>query len=337
MPGIYRRGSRYVVASRDATGNQCRRSAAAMAEARTLKAALTADLARGEYREQSRVTLNQYAREWVLYAGRTSRGILPTNIEEYWRDLEAHVLPVLGPRRLSRIEPRQVKLLASDLAAAGQRASTVRNIMAPLRALFATAVEEGVLRSNPCAGLRLPGGTTPDRHARALTEPELARLLAEVPQSWQLLVQFLAQTGLRIGELIALRWADVDLGVRRVKVRRRLYKGTVDAPKSRYGIRDVPISSSLAQALWNHRTETRSRRTSTSCFPARPEHRSMGEIFYNASSSRRGRAPGSRGRHCTRCATPAPRCCSEAAGTPSRCKWCWATTPPPSPSGPTST
>ena len=84
MPGIYQRGSRYVVASRDATGHQRRRSAAAMAEARTLKAALTADHARGEYREQSRVTLNQYAREWVLYAGRTSRGIRPTNIEECW-------------------------------------------------------------------------------------------------------------------------------------------------------------------------------------------------------------------------------------------------------------
>ena len=184
MPGIYRRGGRYVVAYRDGSGTQRRRSAATMAEAKTLKAALTVDLARGEYREHSRVTLNQYAHEWVrIYAGRTNRGIRPTTLEEYWRDLEAHVLPVLGPRRLSQIEPRYVKLLASDLAAAGRRPSTVRNIMAPFRAMFATAVEEGVIRSNPCAGLRLPGGTTPDRHARALPEPELARLLAEIPDA----------------------------------------------------------------------------------------------------------------------------------------------------------
>jgi len=269
VPGIYRRGSRYVVAYRDATGTQRRRSAGTMAEARTLKAALTADLARGEYREQSRLTLNQYARDWVrTYSGRTSRGIRPTTLEEYRSDLETHVLPVLGTRRLSQIEPRHVKLLASDLAATGRRPSTVRNIMAPLRALFATAVEEGVLRSNPCTGLRLPGGTTPERHARALTEPELARLLTEIPDNWKLLVQFLAQTGLRIGELIALRWDDIDLGARRVKVRRRLYKGTLDAPKSRYGIRDVPISASLAQALWNHRAETRFARDEHLVFPS---------------------------------------------------------------------
>lgn len=269
VPGIYRRGGRYVVAYRDATGAQRRRSAATMAEARGLKAALTADLARGEYREQSRVTLAEYARDWArTYAGRTSRGIRPTTLDEYRRDLEVHVLPVLGSRRLSQIEPRHVKLLASDLAAAGRRPSTVRNIMAPLRALFATAVEEGAVRSNPCAGLRLPGGTTPDRHARALTEPELARLLAEVPEQWRLLVQFLAQTGLRIGELIALRWDDVDLGIRRVKVRRRLYKGTLDAPKSRHGIRDVPISTSLAQALWSHRADTRFARDEDLVFPS---------------------------------------------------------------------
>ena len=97
-----------------------------MAEARTLKAALTADLARGEYREQSRVTLNQYARDWVRsYTGRTSRGIRPTTLEEYRQDLETHVLPVLGSRRLSQIEPRHVKLLASELATRGRRSRLV--------------------------------------------------------------------------------------------------------------------------------------------------------------------------------------------------------------------
>lgn len=269
VPGIYRRGGRYVVAFRDATGNQRRRTAGTMAEARALKGEISADLSRGEYREQSRITLAEYADEWVrTYAGRTSRGIRPTTLEEYRRDLEAHVLPVLGRRRLSQIEPRHVKLLASDLAKAGRLPSTVRNIMAPLRALFATAVEEGVVRTNPCAGLRLPGGTTPDRHARALTEDELARLVQEVPEAWRLVVQFLAQTGLRIGELIALRWEDIDLGARRVKVRRRLYKGVIDTPKSRYGIRDVPVSPELAQALWNHRSASRHPGDTDPVFPS---------------------------------------------------------------------
>jgi integrase len=258
VPGIYRRGGRYVVAYRDPSGKQRRRSAGTMAEARALKAELTADLHRGEYREHSRVTFADYAEEWGrTYSGRTSRGIRPTTLEDYRRDLEVHVTPVLGARRLSQIEPRHIRLLVADLAASGKRPSTVRNIIAPVRALFATAVEDGVIRVSPCAGLRLPSGTTPDRHARALTEDELARLLAEVPEDWRLLVRFLSQTGLRIGELIALRWEDIDLTSRRVRVRRRLYKGVVDAPKSHHGIRDVPLSTVLADDLARHRKTTR--------------------------------------------------------------------------------
>ena len=132
--------------------------------------------------------------------------------------------------------------------------------MAPVRALFATAAEEGLIRSNPCAGLRLAGrrpvvtDELPDTR-RALTEEELARVIEETPEQWKLFVRFLAQTGVRIGEAIALRWGDVDFGARRVKVRRRIYKGTIDVPKSRYGIRDIPISTTLAQELWRYRTE----------------------------------------------------------------------------------
>jgi integrase len=227
-----------------------------MAEARLLKSGLKADVARGEYRELSRVRFDEYAREWArTYQGRTSRGIRPTTVAEYERDLELHAMPFLGRLRLAEIEPREVKALARHLADKGLAPATVRIVMAPVRALFATAVEEGLIRSNPCAGLRLAGAVQPSgaEKRRALTEDELDRLLAETPERWRLLVRFLAQTGLRVGELIALRWEDVDVGDRRIQVRRRLYKGAFDAPKSHYGVRKVPISTRLAQDLWRHR------------------------------------------------------------------------------------
>lgn len=258
-----------MVIFRDASGKQRSRSARTMAEAKSLRAELTADVKRGEYREQSRITFAEYVDEWVrTYAGRTSRGIRPATLEDYRRDLELHVVPVLGRRKMTSIEPRHIRLLAADLAKAGRRPSTVRNIMAPVRALFAQALQDGVVRANPCAGLRLAGGTSPDTHARALTEDELARLIEEVPPRWRLLVRFLSQTGLRIGELVALRWEDIDLGARRVKVRRRLYQGTVDTPKSRYGVRDVPISQRLAQELWSHRSDSRFTRDEDLVFPS---------------------------------------------------------------------
>src|SRR5262249_33200771 len=89
--------------------------------------------------------------------------------------------------------------------------------------------------------------------AKALTEEQLVGLLAELPQEWRLFFEFLAHTGLRIGEAVALTWANIDLGKQRVGVRRRLYRGRFDAPKSKQGRRDVPLSPGLAPALWRSR------------------------------------------------------------------------------------
>jgi hypothetical protein len=75
-PGIYRRGGRYVVRYRDSRGKQRKQFARTLAEARDLKATLTADVKRGEYRQLSRTTFAEYAPRWVeTYAGRTSRGL----------------------------------------------------------------------------------------------------------------------------------------------------------------------------------------------------------------------------------------------------------------------
>src|SRR4051812_4567869 len=75
-PGIYRRGSRYCVTFRDPHGRQRKRSAATLAEARNLKAALRADVVRGEYRALSTVAFAAYASEWIeTYQGRTERGV----------------------------------------------------------------------------------------------------------------------------------------------------------------------------------------------------------------------------------------------------------------------
>jgi integrase len=256
VPGVYRRGSRYVVMFRDDTGRQRKRSAATLAEARMLKSTLVADVARGEFLDESRTKFADYAREWIAgYQGRTARGIRARTIDDYRRDLERDAIPYFGDLRLSQIQPRHVKGYVAHLTARGVAPGTVRNAMGPLRALFATALEEGAIRSNPSAGIRIGGRRTPDAEGRrrALTETELAALVDEVPEEWRLLVEFLSQTGLRISELVALRWSDVDLERRRVHVRRAIVDGVQDVPKSAYGVRDVPVSVPMARALMEHR------------------------------------------------------------------------------------
>src|SRR5262249_36899464 len=152
-PGIYRRGGRYVVVFRDPHGKQRKRSARTLAEARDLKAALTADVKRGEYRALSKVTFGQYAAEWIeSYTGRTSRGGRPHTPADYKTLLERDAVRFFGRMQLAAVEPRDVKQFAAELAGRGLTPGSVRKVLAPVRALFATAFEEGLIRSNPTAG-----------------------------------------------------------------------------------------------------------------------------------------------------------------------------------------
>lgn len=256
-PGIYRRGSRYSVVYRDPGGKQRKRSARTLAEARDLKSALRADIARGEYRALSQVTFAEYAPEWLeSYAGRTSRGVREATVRDYRCVIEKRAIPFFGRLRLAEIEPRDVKRYVTAVAAEGLSRNTTRLALAPVRALFATALEEGLIRSNPASGIRLPGPTADapaEDNSKALTEEQLGQVIAASPPEWRTFVRFLAETGLRVGEAIALRWSDVDLGRRRINVRRRFYKGDLAPPKSRYGKRTVPLSAGLGRELWLRR------------------------------------------------------------------------------------
>jgi len=263
-PGIYKRGGRYVVTYRDNGGKQRKRFARTLAEARRLKRGLSADVDRGEYRELSRVTFAEYAEDWLSsYAGRTSRGIREETRASYRKCLEQDAIPFLGRMRLSEIEARDLDALAAHIAARGVKPNTVRLSLAPVKALLATAHQRGELRSNPAAGYRTRYTTTTldedtaDEPVKALTEEELAAVLAGIPDRWQLFFEFLAKTGLRVGEAIELRWRDVDLGAGKLKVSRRFYRGKVAPPKSKYGKRTLRLSPGLGRALWTLRKETR--------------------------------------------------------------------------------
>ena len=253
-PGIFKKNNRYVVVFRDTSGRQRKRFARTLAEARDLKAVLTADVRRGEYRTLSKISFEDYAREWIeQYGGRTKRGVREATRDDYRRTLDQRAIPFFGRMRLAEIEPRDIKRYASSIASQGKSANTVRLSLAPVKALLATAVEDGLIRSNPSMGVRFvcpAGDASETKVVKALAEEELQRLLGEVPDESILLVRLLAYTGTRISEALALTWADIDLGRRRIKIERRIYRGKVGPTKTSYGRREIRISPEMAQMLW---------------------------------------------------------------------------------------
>ena len=299
-PGIYKKGSRYMVTFYDQAGKQRKRSARTLADARTLKALLAAEVARGDHFPETRITFADYAATWIsTYEGRTVRGIRPGTLRAY-RDalgLDADGRPTgrgavayFGRTRLASIRARDLKGYAAQLAAQGLARNTIRIALAPVKAMFATAVEEGVIRSNPSAGLRLGrvSGAAPVKVSHALTEDEVVRVLAEIPERYRPLVEFLAQTGLRISEALPLTKADVDFGRRRVRITKRLYQGGLDAPKSKHGVREVSLDPATAQQL---RSRLADASDETLLFPAtdgRPVDRSRLYRVVRAAGRRAG-------------------------------------------------
>jgi integrase len=129
--------------------------------------------------------------------------------------------------------------------------------------MFATAVEEGVIRWSPAAIRVLvgpsKGSIEGEDKAKALTRPQLDRLLGELPEYWGLFFEVLAEYGLRVGDAIELRWQDVEIpdcplivgGVQiggYLHVRRRFYRGRIGTPKAG-SRRTLKMSLETAQRL----------------------------------------------------------------------------------------
>jgi integrase len=139
--------------------------------------------------------------------------------------------------------------------------ASVRRIASPLRACMRSAVQEGLIRTNPTRDLALPHRPLVEleeegEQARALTREQLAAFLGIVHPRLRLFFRVLAETGLRVSEAIALEWRHVALDGSRphVKVRQARVRGRLGLPKSKHGRRDVPLSPALVSALRSHRT-----------------------------------------------------------------------------------
>jgi integrase len=268
-PGVYKRGGRYVVRYRHG-GEERKRFAQTYAEARAIKQSLETDKRRGEHHETSALTFEEYAKGWLdTYTGRTSRGFRDSTRKGYRFSIEKRAVPFFDGWLLAEIDAPLVKKYIASLfeRKVGKRidgkarkvppaVSTVRAHVAALKALLATAVEDGLIRHNPASGVRIARAGDPVLEPdgadlrRALDSDELERFLKACPADWRLFFRLLAMTGIRIGEAVELRWGDVDLGAKRLRVRRRFYHGSVAAPKSDNGRRDIPLSTVVARALW---------------------------------------------------------------------------------------
>jgi integrase len=125
--------------------------------------------------------------------------------------------------------------------------------------MFGTALEDGLLRSNPALGVRIPpaeSSATDSGGAKALTREELGLFLAALPSEWRLFFEFLTHTGLRISEAVGVTWEHLELGdTPRLSVRDQVYRGKRRPLKSAAGRRNIPLSPAMTARLLAHRRD----------------------------------------------------------------------------------
>ena len=207
--------------------------------------------------ERSRVLLEDFAWEWLSHQGR----LAPRTVEIYTHQLEAHILPriandvpALGDQALNTLTPELIRswhqVLAFDYSRSIAAKAYVR-----LRQILNQAVDDERIVRNPCRIRR--AGAEHHGEQRFATMPELLELVEVTPERYRAMVLTAGLAGLRQGELLALRRADVDLGTGVVHVRRKrqqLDSGEVveGPPKSEAGRRTVALPEPLVDTLRQH-------------------------------------------------------------------------------------
>ena len=190
----------------------------------------------------------------LLAERKKALGRKASTVDAYRSWNRAHFEPFFGAATVDRIDRRLVEAFDAELARKGLAPKSRRNALGILHSVFDFAVREGWASTNPTKEVEQPrvGGADPD--IRFLDVEEVEALLRAVPdddlgQVEQALYLTAAMTGMRQGELLALRWMDIDWMAGRVRVRRNFVRGEFGTPKSKRSSRSVPLAARVAGEL----------------------------------------------------------------------------------------
>jgi integrase len=231
-------------------------------------AELRDDVRRGAHVSASKMTLGRFLSDEWLPAIRAS--VRPTTWDHYWRNVDAHVGPALGSVQLQGLTPARLNAFYARMLESGRRRGggplspkTVRHVHTMLRKALEDAVRWGRLSHNVADRAQPP---KPGTAEMKVWSPEQIRSFLDFVRDDRLYAAWLllATTGMRRGEVLGLRWRDVDLGAGRLAVVHTLtvahYRVGVSEPKTGKGRRSVALDPETVGALRLHRKLQREER-----------------------------------------------------------------------------
>jgi integrase len=224
-------------------------------EAQRKLAEAMGDAAKGLVFDDENMTVAEYLDRWLSDAVRGSVRQSTFDRDSYL--VRAHIKPVIGRRKLSKLTPLDVQGLYRDRLDSGLSPSTVNKVHTVLHKALAQAVKWNLIPRNPTDAVKAPRPTPVEMHPLSAEE---ARRLLEAARDNELeaLYVLAVHTGMRRGELLGLKWSDVDLENAKVSIRRTLTRTdngkrvSLGEPKTRKSRRSVRLTPQAVEALRRH-------------------------------------------------------------------------------------
>ena len=237
-------------------------------EAAKLQAAFEASVQQGYATLTGRLKLSEFAQQW--FDDHCRKNLSPKTQCSYRNHLNNRILPALGHLDINKIRPQHIIRFINDLQEQGQRfdgregrasQESVCYSFRVLSSMLQDAVLWQVIPSNPCQRVEAPKPARKKVHI--IDEESIGRMLAALagePLKYRAIVMLGIDSGLRLGEMMGLKWQDIDFGKGTISVTKANQalagKGVfTKRPKNESSVRDVALSSSILSLLKLHRKE----------------------------------------------------------------------------------
>jgi len=209
--------------------------------------------------DSASATIEEAGKLWIASA--RAAVLERATIEDYERHLRMHIIPFIGPSRLPSLSIAKIRAFEDQLREAGRSAAMIKKVLVSLGSLLADAQERGLVARNVVRDMKGRRGSGEKRQEKRQkgrlkvgvdipTREEVKALVGILTGRWRPLILTATFCGLRASELRGLRWQDVDLEKREVRVHQRADRfNDIGRPKSISGERTVPAPPMVINAL----------------------------------------------------------------------------------------
>jgi integrase len=203
-------------------------------------------------------TLGDYLDRWLSNSVRGS--VKKRTFERYEEMVRIHIKPLLGTKKLGKLRPADVQHLYRERLDSGLSAGTVRHVHVTLHKAPKRAVQWNLVPTNVTEAVDVPKASKEEPLSLSVEQVK-ALLEATKGERFEALFVLAVHTGMRQGELLGLKWDDVDFERGEIHVKRTLVAGkggfSFGEPKSAKGRRTVALTPAALEALEHHRERQR--------------------------------------------------------------------------------